>query len=101
MRTLTADDLIAFATTIEHVPLVTLARKVSFKLRVVPEGIEFTPESSGQSRVVSRDIVQRLCDEFTISRSFRPGEYASVSFDASYLLALIDGFERAQNGARP
>lgn len=99
MSALTADDLLRFATTLEGEPLTTLERRARFTVHVVPAGLEITPASSGKTRLVSREIVQRVCDEFERSRSERPGHYQEITFDASYLLAIIDRYRRAESGS--
>jgi hypothetical protein len=86
---LTADHLLRFASTLEGERLSTLARGAEFTLRVLPAGVEITPTSSGEPRLVSREIVQAVCDEYLQSQSLRPSDYKDVSFDASYLLAVI------------
>jgi hypothetical protein len=65
-----------------------------FSLRGVAGGIEFVPESTGKPRLVTRDMVRRVFDEYGASRSLTPGHYQSITFDASYLLAVIDRYNR-------
>ncbi|MHB8878693.1 MAG: hypothetical protein ACYC8T_33760 [Myxococcaceae bacterium] len=94
MGPITADELLRFATTLEGEQLVTLSRGAAFSLRVLPDGIEFTPLSSGKPRRILREMVQSVCEEYRRSGSIKPGDYLSVTFDASYLLALIARHER-------
>lgn len=37
-------------------------------------------------------MIQKVCEEYQQSLSIRPGHYQKITFDASYLLALIDRF---------
>jgi hypothetical protein len=46
---------------------------------------------------VSAERIQRVCDEFAQSKSIKPGDYQTITFDASYLMALVDGFLRDHN----
>lgn len=94
MAPLTAESLLSFANDLEGERLNTLSRAAGFTLRVLPTGIEITPGSSGQPRVVSREIVQRVCEEFQRTRSMRPSDYHSMTFDSSYLIAVIDRYIR-------
>jgi PIN domain nuclease of toxin-antitoxin system len=89
MRALTADDLLGFASTVEGEQLPTIGGRATFALRVLPGGIEITPASSGESRVVTRGKIERVCEEYERLRSTRPDDYKTITFDASYVLALI------------
>jgi hypothetical protein len=98
MGLLTADSLLRFASGLEGERLTTMARGAAFTLRVLPVGIEITPESSGEARLVPREKVGRVCAEFQRLRSTKPGDYQAITFDASYLLAVIDLYERDAGG---
>src|SRR5439155_26327825 len=94
MNALTADDLLRFGSTLEGERLTTLRYSKPFTLRVLPNGLEITPGSSGEPRLVFREMVQAVCDEYKRSRSTRPSDYQAITFDVSYLLALIDRYFR-------
>lgn len=85
----TANELLRFVSTLEGETLVTGAQQAAFSVCVVPEGLKITPASSGTSRVVRREQIRRVLDEYARSGSTRPVDYQSVSFNSSYLLALI------------
>ena len=95
MTEATVAELLAFAARLEREQLPTLAGRASFSLRVVAAGIEFVPESTGKPRLVTREMVRRVLDEYRASRSLSPGHYQSITFHASYLLAIIDRFNRS------
>ena len=88
---LDANSLLGYVDALDNRQLVTLARKKPFNVRATPDGIEIIPASKHLRRV-SREKIQRLCNEYTHSKSMKPGDYKAVSFDASYLLAVVDGF---------
>jgi len=88
-------DLLTFAIGLEGKRLTTLARGASFRIRVLPHGLEITPASSRTPRIVRREIIDRVCEAYRESRSARTRDYQAISFDASYLLALIDRYSRA------
>lgn len=90
----TSEQLLRFASTLENVEISTLAGRAKFTVQVLPGGIEITPRSSGKSRLVNREMVQRVCNEYERSRSTSPGHYQSITFDASYLLALINRYQQ-------
>lgn len=96
----TAFHILVFAQTLEGTQLITHARARPFSLKVIPTGIEFVPESTGEPRRVSTEMVQLVYDEYTRSQSLRPSHYQAITFDASYLLALIDLYVR-RDGAGP
>jgi hypothetical protein len=83
------EELVRFAKTLEGKPLTTEAQRKVFTVRIVDDGIEYTPESSGASRTQSRKVLSRICDEFSRTNSFKPGDYQRVTFNASYTLAVI------------
>jgi hypothetical protein len=90
----TVAELLAFASSLEGERLPTLAGRASFTLRVVGAGIEFVPISTGKRRFVTREMIRRVLDEYASSRSLTAGHYQSITFDASYLLAIISRYDR-------
>ena len=90
----TVAELLAFASSLEGERLPTLAGRASFSLRVVRAGIEFVPTSTAKPRLVTREMVRRVLDEYGNSRSLTPSHYHSITFDASYLLAIISRYNR-------
>jgi hypothetical protein len=89
MPFISADTLIRFAKTLERKRLATMARSKGFTVAVVKAGIEITPASSGTPRTVAKSRIQLVCDEYNRSKSLKPGDYQTITLDASYLLALI------------
>jgi hypothetical protein len=92
MATLTVDQLLGYASGLEAEQLTTAGGRATFTVRVLPRGLEVTPTSSGTSRIVGREIIQLVIDEYEQSRNLSPGQYQSITFDASYLLAIIAHF---------
>lgn len=91
-----ADDLMRFAATLEGVELSTAARGAIFTVLALPTGLQITPASSGESRLVSREMVHKVCEENQRLGSTRPVDYQAISFDASYLLALLQRYAEHQ-----
>jgi hypothetical protein len=94
MSSITPDDLLRFASNLRGERLTTAARRAEFSVHVVPGGLEITPESSRKRRFVSREMLQMVLDEYDRTRSVRPGKYHHITFDSSYLLALVDRYVR-------
>ena len=69
----------------------TVAGRATFKVRVVPKGLEFTPDSSGTPRLHRWSYVERVLDVFSESGSLKVSDY-SFTMHASYHLALIEAF---------
>ena len=99
MHTLTAKELLRFASTLEGETLATGARRAAFSISVLPEGLEITPASSGAPRVVQKNKIQSVLDEYARSGSIRPTDYLTVTFDSSYLLALISLYTDVGRGS--
>jgi hypothetical protein len=55
-----------------------------------------TPESSGTPRIISPEIIQLVIEQYEQSRNLQPGQYQSITFDASYLLGIIAHFLQEQ-----
>ena len=85
----TVETLFAFARSIRGEDLATSHRKKPFKVEVVGNTLEFTPGSSRQARIESREHVEAILATLTKSGSLQPAQYADASFNASYVLALI------------
>lgn len=94
MAVLTTDELLRYASKLERQSLTTAGGRATFMVRVLSRGIEITPESSGTPRTVARETIQLVIDEYEQSRNLQPGQYQSITFDASYLLGIIAHYLR-------
>jgi len=91
MEKVTSDEIISFAQTLGGQILETNTRRNSFTVRVVGEGLEYTPLSSGKPRAQKRKWIDRICEQFSETNSFMRRDYG-YSVNGSYLLALIKQF---------
>ena len=96
---LTADELLRYASELEGQQLTTAGGRALFSVRVLPQGIEVTPASSGTPRTISRETIQLVIDQYEQSRNLQPGQYQSITFDASYLLGIISHFLAEQTNS--
>src|SRR4051794_17860384 len=94
-----AKDLLHYLKTCTTDRLLTVARQKAFRAKPLPNGIEITPESTGEPRRIPLERIQRFCDEFAVRESLNPGDYRDVTFDASYLITILDSY-RSQGGGR-
>lgn len=84
-----AETLFAFARSQQGEILLTLRRKSPFRIEVVGNFLEITPGSSKAPRRESRDSVAAVLARFSKIVSFQMSDYQELSFNASYVLALL------------
>jgi hypothetical protein len=85
-RPLTHDDLLALARRYQGETLQTVTGK-RFTVGIYRDGLFFTPESSGYGQADGR--VERFIERYNETLSLRPGDYAGVTRNASYLIGLL------------
>jgi hypothetical protein len=88
-----ADDLFGFCKTLRGETLRTMVRKTQFRIEVIDSCLEITPASSGGARRESKAAVSGLLARFDKTRSFQMSDYQDVSFNASYVLALVKAWQ--------
>jgi len=88
-----ADDLFGFCKTLRGETLRTMVRKTQFRIEVIDSCLEITPASSGGARRESKAAVSSLLARFDKTRSFQMSDYQDVSFNASYVLALVKAWQ--------
>ena len=89
-----AGEFLRFASTLEEVRLETGVRRAGFRVVALDSGLEITPESSSLPRVIQAARIQLFLDEYQRSGAKSAGHYHDVTFDASYLLAVMAEHER-------
>lgn len=85
---MTYDELVAIARQFEGQTLETVTGK-RFKVGISAYGMFFTPESSGYGQSDGRRAHERFVDHYNETGSLQPSDYAKVSRNASYLIALL------------
>ncbi len=85
---MTYDELVAIARAYEGQTLETVTGK-RFKVGISPRELFFTPESSGYGQSDGRRAHERFVDHYNDTGSLQPSDYAKVSRNASYLIALL------------
>jgi hypothetical protein len=88
-----AETLFAFARSHQGETLRTLQNKSPFKVEVVGNFLEITPDSSSERRRESRDSVTAVLARLAKTMSFKMSDYKDISFNASYVLALVKRWE--------
>ncbi|NHZ44599.1 GIY-YIG nuclease family protein [Massilia aquatica] len=89
----TADALLMFCNSVQGEPLTTMVRKTQFRVEVVDNILEITPVSSGGVRRENKTNIDALLARFDKTRSFQMSDYQDVSFNASYVLALVKAWQ--------
>lgn len=87
------DALFGFCKTLQGETLRTMVRKTQFRVEVVESFLEITPVSSGGPRRESKATITGLLARFDKTRSFQMSDYQDVSFNASYVLALVKAWQ--------
>ena len=85
---MTYDELVAIARAYEGQTLETVTGK-RFKVGISPRELFFTPESSGYGQSDGRRAHERFVEHYNDTGSLQPSDYAKVSRNASYLIALL------------
>ena len=85
---MTYEELLALARRLEDQPLTTVTGR-TFTVGTYLDSLVFTPISSGRGQSDGRKAAERFLARFNETRSLRPGDYADVSRNASYLVGLM------------
>ena len=93
--TVTPHQLIQFADTLEGQSLRTLHRLSPFGVTVLEGKLGFMPETQKKPRWQSLNRLEKVCQRFNQTGSYRPGDYTDLTFDASYVLTLIHKASRS------
>jgi hypothetical protein len=85
---MTYEELLEIARILEGQPLTTLTGK-PFTVGVYLDCPFFTPGSTGRGQSDGRKAAERFVARYNDIRSLRPGDYADVTRNASYLVVLL------------
>jgi hypothetical protein len=85
---MTYEALLDFARRHKGMTLETVTGK-PFRVGHYRDSVVFVPESSGLGRTEGHKGHERFVARYNETGSLRPGDYAGVSRDASYLVALV------------
>jgi hypothetical protein len=94
------DDLFAFCRSIRGIPLTTAVRRSVFAVEVDGNALAITPSSSRSARREARESIRSVLERLALTGSYRMSDYKDVSFNASYLLALVQGWRRQRASVR-
>jgi hypothetical protein len=85
---MTYEELLELARRCEGRTLETVTGK-AFTVGIYRDCPFFTPASSGYGQSDGRKAAERFLQRYNDTGSLRPGDYATVTRNASYLVALV------------
>lgn len=85
---MTYDELLDLARSLEGETLETVTGR-RFTVSIYRDSLVFTPASSGFGQSDGRRAAERFLERYNVSGSLRPGDYADVSRNASYLVGML------------
>lgn len=88
----TVAQLLDYARSKHGTMLHTLRNKTPFRVEVIGDGLAFLP-SSGQPRREGQARIEAVLREFGKKNSWQMSDYRELTFNASYLLTLLKGWQ--------
>lgn len=92
-----AETLFAFARSRQGTVLHTVQRRTPFRVEVIDKKLEIQP-STGQPRYETFANVTVLLKEFASKGAWQASHYQELSFNASYVLALLKEWQDSGTG---
>ncbi len=89
MLEVSPEKLLNFAKTLEGQELQTLHHKKAFTVEVEGDHFYFFPKSTRVRRLHDGKYLQAVCDKFSEKKSYHPSDYGDLTYNASYILAII------------
>ena len=94
--TITYSDFLQTVTEHEGEVLATVAGRATFRAEKSHNEVLFTPVSSGKTRTVYAEGIQKYLDIFNETQSFKTTDYSKTMRHPSYVLAIIKLWLRKQ-----
>lgn len=85
---MTYEELLALARRLSDHPIPTVTGRM-FTVRVYMDSLVFTPSSSGRGQSDGRKAAERFLARYNETGSLRPGDYADITRNSSYLVGLL------------
>ena len=92
MSQIKAENLIEFVRTQGPLQLTTGARKKSFIVRAMDNGLEITPTSSNKVRKHKLKWLCKVCEKFSETHSLRSADYRGITANPSYSVAIMQAY---------
>ncbi len=91
---MTYDELLELARRLEDQPISTVTGR-TFTVGIYLDSLVFTPVSSGLGQSDGRKAAERFLARYNETGSLRPGDYADVTRNASYLVGMLSHGRRS------
>ena len=91
---MTYDELRELARRLEDQPISTVTGR-TFTVGIYLDSLVFTPVSSGLGQSDGRKAAERFLARYNETGSLRPGDYADVTRNASYLVGMLSHARRS------
>lgn len=92
------DELFDFCRRAPGMSWTTAVRRSVFAVDVDGNALAITPSSSRAARREARESIRSVLERLARTGSYRMSDYQDVSFNASYLLALVQAWQRERAG---
>jgi len=89
-----AETLLVYCNSKRGELMTTIARKNRFRVDVVGTYLEITPGSSEAPRREAKSKIAALLSRLEKTQSFQMSDYQDVTFNASYILAIVKAWQR-------
>jgi len=93
MSRISTIDFLSFCKSLAGQEIGTIGGRAKFMVKVVGDGLEFTPLISGKPRLHDGSYVDRVLDDFKKTQSFTTTRYSGYTANSSYQLALIKRYQ--------
>jgi hypothetical protein len=95
----TGRNVLDFVLSAHQLKLATPSQQKPFECEADPTGI-YLKNSAGKPRKIALGELEEFCKEFERSGARSASHYQAQTFNASYLLALLDAFVSSTEQAR-
>jgi hypothetical protein len=85
---MTYEELLALVRRLEDQPLRTVTGR-PFTVTIYRDSLVFIPASSGLGQSDGRKAAERFLVRYNATGSLRPGDYADITRNASYLVGIL------------
>lgn len=82
-------QLFDYCRSLDGVQLFTIARNKEFSVDIEKNSLFFVPKSSGKRRKADERKTQEVLEFFTKYNDWSQASYKSITFHASYILAIV------------
>lgn len=94
-------DIAGFAHALRGQTLATRSMNKPFTVSVRQNGLEYLPHSTVKPRLNDWQAIQKVLKQFNKTQSFKTSDYDEITQNASYLLAVVDIYQKSVVDSAP